>query len=251
MSVLTTKYNEKVICLYCNKEVTLKNLKSHNETKHNGDKLHYKSAISRNISSMFKSPSTQSSEVSLQSSSSSVLQSEDNVLEDCADQPPSKIRCVRDNINDDGVGVPEDRNTSIKGLSYEVSRLSSIVNTLINSGSRPKSKEAVGSLPSKVLEDEDKHSLIKHARGLSYMLKWLDADDWLLVEGGLRCVACSRVISYDYDTEGREFEEDEKLPVSFNNFKKSVLRHIKSDSHLQNYSQLKQMRKEDRGHGYS
>ena len=100
---------------------------------------------------MFKSPSTQSSEVSLQSSSSSVLQSEDNVLEDCADQPPSKIRCVRDNINDDGVGVPEDRNTSIKGLSYEVSRLSSIVNTLINSGSRPKSKEAVGSLPSKVL----------------------------------------------------------------------------------------------------
>ena len=38
------------------------------------------------------------------------------------------------------------------------------------------------------------------------MLKWLDVDDWLLVEGGLRCVACSRFIAYDYDTEGREFD---------------------------------------------
>ena len=137
MSVLTTKYNEKVICLYCNKEVTLSHTMKPNTMETSCiTNLQFQEAFP-----LFKSPSTQSSEVSLQSSSSSVLQSEDNVLEDCADQPPSKIRCVRDNINDDGVGVPEDRNTSIKGL-YEVSRLSSIVNTLINSGSRPKSTEA-------------------------------------------------------------------------------------------------------------
>ena len=57
---MASKYTENVICLYCNKEVIRKNLKSHNDTKHDGKELNFKSAVSRNIASMLCLPVIQS-----------------------------------------------------------------------------------------------------------------------------------------------------------------------------------------------
>ena len=60
---MATKFTEKVVCLYCDKSTLLKNLSSHNKTnKHDSMKLKYKSAVSKNLSSMFGERTVQESE---------------------------------------------------------------------------------------------------------------------------------------------------------------------------------------------
>ena len=76
------------------------------------------------------------------------------------------------------------------------------------------------------------------------MIKWL--DDCLLLEGGLKCIACTKVISYEYDAEGREFDDEDKLPQSFKNMKVSVLRHIESANHLHCHSLWKNAREKEK-----
>ena len=67
----------------------------------------------------------------------------------------------------------------------------------------------------------------------------------MLVEGGLKCIACTKVISYEYNAEGREFDED-KLPQSFKNIKVNVLQHIESANHLHCHSLLKNAREKEK-----
>ena len=74
---MSSKYAENVICLYCNKEVIRNKLKSHNDTKHDGQRLNYKLAVSTNISAMLSLPVTQSSKKF--ASSSTNLSSEHNI----------------------------------------------------------------------------------------------------------------------------------------------------------------------------
>ena len=52
---MSSKYTEKVICLYCDKILILKNLESHNKSQHVGKKLYYKSAVSKDLSAMYGS----------------------------------------------------------------------------------------------------------------------------------------------------------------------------------------------------
>ena len=203
--IMSSKYTENVICLYCNKEVSRK--KSPNDTKHDGQRLNYKSAVSRNISSMLCLPVTQSSKKfnssSTNLSSEHNIQFEDEELENSLD-PPSKVSRV-------SAEVGSGNDPSLVELSDKVSELSSQVKNLISAVSQSKKREIIrnNNNLSDSLGDDHKHLLIKHARGLNSMIKWL--DDWLLVGGGLKCIACIKVISYGYDAEGREFDDEDKL----------------------------------------
>ena len=44
------KYDEKVVCLYCDNVMVYKNLKNHTDNKHDMQPIRYKSASSQNIS---------------------------------------------------------------------------------------------------------------------------------------------------------------------------------------------------------
>ena len=55
----TYKYDEKVVCLYCDNEIVYKNLKNHTENKHGMQPIRYKSASSQNISDMWKKSSVE------------------------------------------------------------------------------------------------------------------------------------------------------------------------------------------------
>ena len=130
--------------------------------KHRGDKLHYKSAVLRDISSMFSLPGTQPNENVLQSSAA--LPPEhgsrlgNDVVEGSAGQP-TKIKCVRVSA---AAEVPDECEVSIKELSNKASELSSQIDSLVNSASEQnQSKQPVNNgLPSNVLDDEGKQSLI-------------------------------------------------------------------------------------------
>ena len=217
-------------------------MKSHNYTKHDGKKFNYKSAVSRNISSMLCLPVIQSSKKfpssSTNLSSDHNIQFEDEELEDSL-YPPSKVSRV-------SAEVGSGNDASLVELSDKVSELSSQVKNLISAVSQSKKQEIIrnNNNSSDSLGDEDKHLLIKHALGLNSMIRWL--DDWLLVEGGLKCIACTKVISYEYDAEGREFDDEDKLPQSFKNTKVSVLRHIESANHLHCHSLLKNAREKEK-----
>ena len=168
------------------------------------------------------------------------------LIKKTSDQPPpSKIQCVRSDVNDEQ--FPDERNRSIDKLSDKVSQLASQINNLAVSVQKGRAPQPTSHrTQSNGLDLDDKYLLIRHARGLDLILKWLGPENWILVEAGLQCVPCSKFIGYDYIADGSEFEEDGNLPKSFVNFKTSILRHIQSGSHLQNCVHLNQMRSEEK-----
>ena len=118
---MSSKYTENVICLYCNKEVIRKT-----DTKHDGKELSYKSAVSRNISSMLCLLVIQSSKKfpssSTNLSSEHNIQFEDEELDDSLD-PPSKVPRV-------SAQVGSGNDASLVELSDKGSELSSQVKTI-------------------------------------------------------------------------------------------------------------------------
>ena len=238
---MSSKHTEKVICLYCDKEVTRKNLDSHNKTKHNGKKLHYKSAVSKDISSLLFGSSSSTPQPMEVSPGNSIQDDDGDVVQETspdvpdAHDPPSKLLCLSTENEFNEVRFVQ--------LTNKISELSSQVTTLIdivNKQNRQEQQIHMGD----ALSGDERRSLILHARGVDSINKWL--DDWEVVDGGLKCRACSKTINYDHDTEGREFDDENKLPQSFKNLKTSVLRHLDSSNHLKSRSALISARKEEK-----
>ena len=130
-------------------------------------------------------------------------------------------------------------------FSNKISTLSSQVNTLISIvNKQAKSKLDLGGSSGKVMSSDEMRIVITHARSLDTIFKWL--EDWMLVDGGLRCIACSKIFNYNYTTDGTEFGNDSNLPMSFKNSKTSILRHTDSVSHQNNHANFKNLKKEER-----
>ena len=168
-----------------------------------------------------------------------------NTLE-CDQPPPTKVQCVRPEPD-----TGKETDQSIDQLSNKVSQLVNQINDL--TVTLQKDKAPLQAIPShhgmhstNDLGQDEKYILIRHARGVDAVLKWMGMDNWLLVNAGLQCIPCSKVFFYDYIADGREFQEDKNIPKSFVNFKTSILRHIQSGNHLQNCSALNQLRSEEK-----
>ena len=84
--------------------------------------------------------------------------------------------------------------------------------------------------------------VITHARSLDTIIKWL--EDWLLVDDGVRCIACSKTFNYDYTTDGTGCGIDSNLPMSFKNLRTSISRHTDTVNH-QKKVVLKNVEKEE------
>ena len=199
-----------------------KYLESHNDVKHEGKPLHYKSAMSRDISSMFGKVCTESSSGSSTCSTSTAVPINDE--EEFCQDLPSKVSCLNTEVNDGGLKLAE--------LSRKINKLSSHVDTLIDILNRQSRQEEPCRKEecSNVLNSDERRSLVSHAQGLYIMIKWLEY--WAPVHDGLKCISCTKVINYDYETEGKEFEDEDKLPCSFRNMRTSVLRHLDSANHI-------------------
>ena len=122
---MSSKYTEKVICLYCNKPPTLKNLETHN--KHDGKKLHYRSATSKDLSTLFGNVLVSNEDLlgnsTTQGTTSSVCDTTEVNLE-----PPVKIVCIDTEIKEKHEETPEYLSTKIDELSSQVKRLINICN---------------------------------------------------------------------------------------------------------------------------
>ena len=235
------KYSEKVICLHCNKEYTRKNLDKHNTRKHEGNTVSYKSAKSKDISSMFSS-STQSSSghASLQSNlaacSTHISADESKHIQpECEEHEPSSKVARIESLEEE----------MLHQFSKKISSLSSPVHTLISIvNKQAKSKLDLGGSSGKVMSCDKMRIVITHARSLDTIIKWL--EDWMLVDGGLRCIACSKIFNYNYTTDGTEFGNDSNLPMSYKNLKTSILQHTDGVSHQNNHANFKNLKKEER-----
>ena len=94
---------------------------------------------------------------------------------------------MRSDVNDEQ--FPDERNRSINKLSDKVSQLASQINSLAVSVQKAPHPTSHGT-QSNGLDQDDKYLLIRHARGLDLILKWLGPENWILVEAGLQCVPC-------------------------------------------------------------
>ena len=248
------KYTEKVICALCSdkKEILLKNLPKHNQAKHGGAELQYKSTTSKDISSMsFFSPGFFSF------SHPRAGDSTDGTEPDTAKGGPSpaKVPCLRPEkpvskeVADQAMNqIVADQ--SMDQLSRTVSQLANQIQNLTVTIQKENPASVSKTSPSfsntDLIKVEEKNVLIKHARGVDGVLKWLDSDIWILAEAGLQCIPCSKVVSYDYIAEGTNFADEDRIPRSFANFKTSILRHMESANHLQNCEVLKQKQQEEK-----
>lgn len=233
---MATKFTEKVVCLYCDKSTLLKNLSTHNKAKHNGMKLRYKSAVSKNLKCMLGKGTIQETGENEQVPETS----KDNL------EPPIKVACVEP-VNTVAVEKPE-QSQLLEDLTTKICELSSQVNKLINVSQeeqkQTKQKVSVSSsINNNVPNNDEKHLIILHSRSVNQILKWL--ENWILVEDGLKCSACSHVINYNYQVEGMDFI-GENLPRSFKNMRTSIVRHLESESHLKKHCLLMKMKNEER-----
>ena len=132
------KHTEKVVCLYCEKEVIYKNLESHNKIKHEGRKLHYKSAISKDLASMFSKNRAREQSTSQGEKGEEILT--------CIDMgPPSKVVCM-DPIS---INLDENLDNTLEGISSKVVHLSSQVSKLIDICSKKSTEQTVSTSTSK------------------------------------------------------------------------------------------------------
>ena len=67
----------------------------------------------------------------------------------------------------------------------------------------------------------------------------------MLVDEGLKCIACCQIINYNHRVKGKEFD-DENLSRSFRNTMISILRHLDSENHKKNHCLLTKRRNEER-----
>ena len=219
------KYLERVTCLLCDKDCLLKNLTQHNKAKHDSQPLKYKSAVSSDISTFFKTPKEPETK------------DEEVIIE-----PPSKQTCIQSDI-------PEESNTKSHGdsivlsqISNQLTALSSEVQLLRTEINAFRAKEScqVAAVPLTPVtkastasandEYDEKLLLVTHARSITSILKYL--DNWCLAEDGLKCVPCGIVVKYDHFSEGTDFDKDDMIPQSFSNMKKSIIRHLDCETHI-------------------
>ena len=221
------KYLERVTCLLCDKDCLLKNLTQHNKAKHDSQPLKYKSAVSSDISTFFKTPKEPETK------------DEEVIIE-----PPSKQTCLQSDI-------PEETNTKspcdsavLTQISNQLTALSSEVQMLrteINAFRAKESCQIATVSPTPVTkastasandfnEHDEKLLLVTHARSFTSILKYL--DNWTLSEDGLKCVPCGIVVKYDHFSEGTDFDKDDIIPQSFSNMKKSIIRHLDCETHI-------------------
>ena len=79
------KIHRESFCLYCDKQIIFKNLETHNKTKHDGKKLNYKTASSKDVSVMFGKINKSQKAVSGESDPSTSTHSF---------EPPTKMACL-------------------------------------------------------------------------------------------------------------------------------------------------------------
>ena len=249
---MSSKYTEKVICQYCEQECLLKNLKAHNDAKHDRKALKYRSSVSRDISAMFgvtqnstliKTPSPQSKSAKESPSTipklDDVSQHEPGTTDENLQPPPSKLAHL-------ATPSTEPETQALVTISKQIQALTANVQMLIDekkdttTRNVPKNEER--SPPE--LNSEEKCSLINHARSMNSIMKWL--DDWVLEEEGQKCTACGIVILYRHLLEGSEFSDAETLPRSFRNMKISVLRHLASDTHISSHTSFQNGKNKER-----
>ena len=255
---MNRKNLEKVTCLLCEKELLYKNLNAHNASKHPGQPPKYRSAVSKDISSMLQilptaknnaaeretkdncddvisEPSKQINFYSDTSASNSEPPSKKIYLHSDTpasnSEPPSKqINLHSDNSTSNSLSqISEqlkDLTSEMKGLRHEIEDLKEGKTSAgpVTASANSKSSN------SDLVEQDERILLITYSRSLRSILKFL--DNWTLSEDGLKCVTCGIIVKYDHLSEGTDFDKDDILPRSFCNFKKGIIRHLQGDSHI-------------------
>ena len=88
----------------------------------------------------------------------------------------------------------------------KIGELSSQVNSLICVCREKNRKQTVSESSSStdnIPNKDEKCIIISHSRSVDQILKWL--ENWVLVDCGMKCIACSHTINYNYQIEGRDF----------------------------------------------
>ena len=163
---MTTKFTERVICLYCDKTILRKNLEFHNKTKHGGDKL--SCLLYQKIWLLF-GKAQETLEYLQVPGTSTANASEDNL------EPPFKVACVEP-ADTETVEKPK-QSPSLDTLLMKIGELSSQVNRLIcvcrekNTGRTvSESSSSTDNIPNK----DEKCMIISHPRSVDQILKWLE-----------------------------------------------------------------------------
>ena len=232
----TYKHDEKIICLYCDNEMFYKNLKSHTDNKHGCKPVKYKAKSSKSLSEMWNKPVCESEIETIQEedtiSNTVVIDKPSNVT---LDLPENEIDTVSASSSS---SVPvsarlepsaANNTMSMSQMSKHLTELSTSMKQLVLNQEK---KDCTSNNDNQCsLSDDEKETLIKYSRSLNSIIKVLGSD-FQLLEDGLRCVCCSSVLKYNYLEEGEEFASETLIPRSFSNFKKSLIIHLKLQSHI-------------------
>ena len=138
MAPKVKKYTEKVICLIFRKEMIYENLEAHNKNKHEGEKLNYKSAHSRDLLSLISKKGEVYGDTS---STPEEKMEEEGLLSPCHQtnedvEPPLKVLCldppIKKELNKSVNAKLEEITSKLTHFLHKSSNLQVLVANILN-----------------------------------------------------------------------------------------------------------------------